>query len=154
MLNAKIHSYKSIRTIIGYMTEKIKAWSESDTGKDILTVIIIILVGLGSFGLGRLSKANKGSGVQIEYKTEPNTDLGANVISGVGQVSSTSQKAPKNANLRPANGSVNFFASTRGSKYYSLDCSGGKTIKEENRIYFATRQEAEASGYELSSSCR
>ena len=48
----------------------------------------------------------------------------------------------------------NFFASNRGSKYYSLGCAGGKSIILENRIYFATKEEAERAGYQLSSSCQ
>jgi hypothetical protein len=46
-----------------------------------------------------------------------------------------------------------YFASSRGKKYYSINCSAGKTIKVENRIYFATSAEAEGAGYELSGSC-
>lgn len=40
---------------------------DSDTGKDILTVLIVILVGLGSFGLGRLSKVEPKKGLKIAY---------------------------------------------------------------------------------------
>ncbi len=49
--------------------EKIKQFLESDKRKDILVVIIVILVGLGSFELGRLSK-NTSSGVKIEYQNQ------------------------------------------------------------------------------------
>lgn len=118
--------------------EKIKHFVESNTGKDILTVIIIILVGLGSFGLGRLSKEPKKDGLRVEYAGD-----GANVIKAINE--------PKSA-LNQNNGA--FFASNKGSKYYSLGCSAGKTIKQENRVYFDTREEAEKAGYALSSSCR
>mgnify|MGYP001583426826 FL=1 len=56
--------------------------------------------------------------------------------------------------ISPKLNSGNYFASSRGTKYYSLGCSAGKTIKEENRIYFATSTEAQGAGYELSSSCQ
>lgn len=111
---------------------------ESDKGKDILTVIIIILVGLSSFGLGRLSKSNTSSGIKIEYGEELNNQ-GANVISTVSEA-------------KTASGS--YFASNRGSKYYPISCSAGKDIKMENRIYFNTKEEAEGAGYALSSSCK
>ncbi len=117
--------------------EKIKLFLESEKGKDILIVIIVILVGLGSFGLGRLSKGNENPGIKIEYPKEyllQNSEQEANILS-----SSTGKT---------------FFASNRGSKYYSIGCSAGKIIKQENKIYFATREEAERAGYELSSSCR
>ncbi len=128
--------------------EKIKQFLESDKGKDILTVIIIILVGLGSFELGRLSKDGQNAGIRIEYE-----DQGAAVVESLqgGFLSNTSGIYAAEAGESMTK---KFFASSRGSKYYSLGCSGGKTIKEENRIYFATGAEAEKAGYELSSSCR
>jgi hypothetical protein len=43
----------------------VKQFVESDKGKDILVIIIIILVGLGSFELGRLSKSDTNSGIKI-----------------------------------------------------------------------------------------
>ncbi|MEK7069408.1 MAG: Ada metal-binding domain-containing protein [Patescibacteria group bacterium] len=119
--------------------EKIKHFIESNTGKDILTIIIIILVGLGSFGLGRLSKEPKNDGLRVEYAGD-----GANVIKAINE--------PK-TDLNQNNNGI-FFASNKGSKYYSLGCSAGKTIKQENRVYFNTREEAERAGYALSSSCR
>ena len=111
-----------------------------------MIVFIIILVGLGSFGLGRLSKNQNASGIKIEYEGQeiiPKTQT-PNTILSVEEVSKT---------LFDTSGKT-FFASNRGSKYYSLGCSGGKTIKQENRIYFTTKEEAESAGYELSSSCK
>ncbi|MFZ2205318.1 MAG: hypothetical protein WAV23_01890 [Minisyncoccia bacterium] len=124
--------------------EKIKYFIESDNGKDILTVIIVVLVGLGSFGIGRLSKDSTSSGVQISYENQE-----ASVIRST---ESTTPKTP-NSNIVQKT-SQNYFASKRGQKYYSIGCSAGKTIKEENRIYFSSSTEAEQSGYELSSSCK
>lgn len=111
---------------------------ESDTGKDVLIVIIIILVGLGSFGLGRLSKKAKNESLRVEYTANE-----ANIIKSTNKPQNNLEQSRKT-----------FFASNRGSKYYSISCSGGKTIKQENRVYFNTREEAEIAGYELSSSCR
>jgi len=121
--------------------EKIKQFWESEKGKDILIVIIVILVGLVSFELGRLSKDNAQEGLKIEYE---------------GQNSATGNAIASLDNLMPANTvsvGKNFFASSKGSKYYTISCSAGKTIKQENRIYFATGEEAKVAGYELSSSC-
>jgi hypothetical protein len=121
--------------------EKIKLFIESEKGKDILIVIIVILVGLGSFELGRLSKEEASSGIKIEY---PNQDKNqeANAISAT---DSTQKIAFNNTKT--------FFASNKGSKYYTISCSAGKTIKQENRIYFATGEEAQNAGYSLSSGC-
>lgn len=135
--------------------EKIKQFLESEKWKDILVVLIIILVGLGSFGLGRLSK--KGNvedlqdqeGLKIEYNGQE-----ANAVGSIDEsLSQTKKSLPNNDQMAQSSNSKNFFASSRGSKYYSLGCSGGKTIKQENRIYFGTKEEAEEAGYELSSAC-
>lgn len=124
--------------------EKIKLFIESEEGKDILTVIIVILVGLGSFGLGRLSKNAPNSGLKIEYR-----DQGANGISTAKSTQYVPQLKPNNTNIP----GKNFFASSKGTKYYSLGCSAGKTIKQDNRVYFDTALEAEKAGYTLSTSC-
>ena len=123
--------------------EKIKRFVESDKGKDILTVLIVVLVGLGSFELGRLSREAQSSGVKIEYPEQA-----AKVLDAV----ETKQVVTK-LNQLPSVGKT-FFASSRGQKYYSIGCTGGKTIKQENRIYFTTAEEAERAGYELSSTCK
>ena len=121
---------------------KIKQFIESEKGKDVLVVIIVILVGLCSFELGRLSKSSDSSGIKIEYEgeTESIENMEANVISAVNASTNSAGK--------------NFFASSKGSKYYSLGCSAGKSLKQENRVYFETREDAEQAGYELSSSCK
>ena len=49
--------------------EKIKQFIESDKGKDILIVLIVILVGLASFELGRLSNEGSNQGIKIFIKS-------------------------------------------------------------------------------------
>src|SRR3989338_7927504 len=120
--------------------EKIKLitnWIESEKGKDILTVIIVILVGLGSFELGRLSKENSAAGIEIEYPNQM-TNQEASAISAA-EYSSLLQ----NTRIEKDSSGKNFFASNRGTKYYSIGCSAGKSIKQENRIYFTKKEEAE-----------
>ncbi len=126
----------------------VKQFSESDKGKDILVIIIIILVGLASFGLGRLSKNDSNTGIKIKYNEQ-----GANIINSLQSLSNEKEEIKK----LPLATNINqnkFFASNRGSKYYTLGCSGGKNIKQENRMYFATSEDAERAGYELSSMCK
>ncbi|HAS80580.1 MAG: hypothetical protein UR25_C0002G0092 [Candidatus Nomurabacteria bacterium GW2011_GWE1_32_28] len=129
--------------------EKIKQFIENEKGKDILVIIIIILVGLGSFELGRLSKNQVQEGIKIEY-----IDQEANIVGSMYPNLDNQIPNSLNSNIIKSSTLGNFFGSTRGSKYYSLSCSSGKTIKQENRIYFLTPMEAEAAGYELSSSCK
>ena len=121
--------------------EKIKLFLESEKGKDLLVVIIVILVGLGSFELGRLSKENTQGSLKIDYGDQ-NTTTDTNLAPSDNSTPTTAVSSGKN-----------FFASSRGTKYYTISCSAGKTIKQENRVWFKTGEEAKAAGYELSSSC-
>ena len=68
----------------------LKDFLESEKGKDILVIIIIILVGLGSFELGRLSKSDS-SGLKIEYPGQE-----ANAVESVSQ---NSPNLSQNSNM-------------------------------------------------------
>jgi hypothetical protein len=127
---------------------KIKLFFEGEQGRTILTILVVILVGLASFELGRLSK-HPSSGINVEYQASAlATEAEAAVINTQSTVSNTVTTSSK----KPSN--EGYFASKRGKKYYPSDCSAGKTIKMENRIYFATEADAVARGFEKSTSCR
>jgi DNA/RNA endonuclease YhcR with UshA esterase domain len=136
---------------------KIKLFLESEKGKDILVILIIILVGLASFLLGRLSKQDSNNGgLKIENRGQE-----ANIISSLESISNKSNEislfganTTENAYKTRVSEENAYFASKKGKKYYGTTCSAGKTIKEENRIYFSSKDEATRAGYELSSSCR
>ena len=128
--------------------QKIKQFLESEKGKDIMTIAIVILVGISSFFLGRLSNQTTTSGLKIENIGLQASAIGAN-RSNNEQISlnpSISDKTNKDSR-------GSYFASKKGKKYYPNGCSAGKTIKQENRIYFSTTTEAENAGFTLSGSC-
>ena len=114
-----------------------------------MVVLIVVLVGVGSFELGRLSNSGASSGLKIEYNGQSEV---ANVLSALDSAKLLIKSEPKNVTLVKTTN--NFFASKKGKKYYPVGCSAGKTIKPENKIYFNTRLDAEKAGYVLSSSCR
>lgn len=128
--------------------QKIKLFIESDRGKDILTVAIVILVGISSFYLGRLSKEDSTNGLKIEYGGQEASVIGSKEVknSPISLNPSISERINNNSQ-------GSYFASNRGKKYYPNGCSAGKSIKQENRIYFNTVDEAEKAGYTLASSC-
>jgi len=131
--------------------EKIKLFINSEKGKDILIVIVVILVGLGSFELGRLSKEDNSQDLKTNNNIQ-NTDNTSQV-----SVDNPPDVGHLEHSRRPTSGTTSadkpFFASSKGKKYYTVGCQAGKTIKESNRVYFATGEAAEAAGYTLSSSC-
>jgi hypothetical protein len=101
--------------------------------KDLILAVVIILVALISFGLGRLSKIGE-SRVPITIEnlstTTPTEKITDNKIMG------------------------NFVASKNGTKYHYPWCSGAQSIKEENKIWFSTAEEAQKAGYEPASNCK
>ncbi len=133
--------------------QKIKLFLESDIGKDILMVLIIVFVGIGSFGLGRISTPTPKTGLKIDFRAMED-DIKVSKIANEANVIKSLNSVSTDSNTKTESSSGNFFASNRGTKYYGISCSAGKTIKTENRIYFDTREEAERAGYELSSACR
>ena len=122
---------------------------KGNTGLDkatFLYLFIILGVGISSFGLGRLSVNNNSS--ESENKNMviiENTDLleKQNIKNVDFPISQPIQSAEKR-----------YVASKNGKMYYSLDCSGAKRIKPENEVWFSTKEDAEKSGYSLSTTCK
>lgn len=58
------------------------------------------------------------------------------------------------SDLRSANASLGLYlASKNGSNYYLPSCSGADRIKEENKIWFSSKEEAESLGYKPALNC-
>lgn len=142
----------SIRDI----TEKIKGFTQIRAPRlrvlpdDLFLGLIIILVAFGAFGLGRLSKI-EGAKTPIRIENEPEVtadtfgSLAGNEKGSVGTTQTASIIGATTGQL---------VASKSGKKYYYPWCGGVQKIKEENRIYFASKTEAEARGYTPSSTCK
>lgn len=62
------------------------------------------------------------------------------------------QGSPPTLSGSPENGQ--YVASKAGKKYYLTSCSGAKSIKESNKIFFATKAAAEARGYTPAATCK
>lgn len=98
--------------------------------KSFLLILIIVLTATASFGLGRLS-------IKEKYREE-------NVATII---------VPKLDELKIDKSLYKFVASKNGTKYYPINCKSVSRIKEENKIYFESAEEAEKGGLELTTSC-
>lgn len=122
--------------------QKIKSWKRLlNTRDDIFIALIIVLVGVGSFGLGRLSVAEK---------TRPKV-----VIENVGSYLNKDQQRV----VGSLSGAVilsdkNYVASIKGSRYHAPWCGGAQRIKEENKIWFNSVEEAREAGYTPAKNCK
>lgn len=93
---------------------------------DFLTALSFLLIALVGFGLGRLSALSaQKPPMEPEFQT---------------------------AGLAPAK-IGELVASKNGKAYYLPACSGADRIKEENKIWFSSRKEAENLGYKPAANC-
>jgi len=114
---------------------------------DLFLVLLIVLVGFGSFGLGRLSKlsSERGNVVVSDISTAASTAVAA---PGQGIV-----VTPQETTTQPTT-QGNFVGSVNSDKYHYPWCPGALRIKDENKRWFATRQEAEKTGYTPAQNCK
>lgn len=110
--------------------------------KELYLVVVVILVAIISFGLGRLSKIREEKmPIIIE-----NVALGA---------TSTPPAVKTDISKTTANKSeMIFVASKNGKKYYYAWCESAKIIKEQNRVWFSSKEEVEKAGYEPAVNCK
>lgn len=105
--------------------------------KRFFLILVIVLVALLAFGIGRLS----GAGNREPIKIEMDSNLQASMDNG---------NSLKIANSKIEN-LAGVFASSKGKKYYYPGCSN--TISAANKITFSTPKEAESAGFTLASNC-
>lgn len=125
------------------MWEKLKAGGDGETW---YLALVLILVAVASYGLGRLS-VSPATGEAAAVKIIPAHQTAA-VAPAVEPPGSAAQFS---ANTATPGESV--VASKNGTRYHLLTCPGAKQITEANRITFASRAAAEAAGYTPASNC-
>ena len=116
--------------------------------RDIYTILIIVFVSAASFGLGKLSQDPiEKAPVRIEnafpsVEIVKTNEVSASVIESVdqGAVSGAVQGS--------------FVGSKNSDKYHYPWCSGAQRIKEENKVWFASREEATEAGYIPAKNCK
>jgi hypothetical protein len=123
-------------------------WSKIESLRtEFLTAVLLILVALGAFGLGRLS-ALESSRPEVKI-------LSASALRSEGDIIETNNDEINNkASTPPLNEGGKVIASKTGTKYHLPWCSGAKTIKEENKIWFDSYQDARDAGYLPASNCK
>ncbi|NCN11719.1 hypothetical protein GW937_00170 [Candidatus Kaiserbacteria bacterium] len=124
------------------MFEKFKSLLADDT---IFMAILLVLVAVVSFGLGRQSATTP---VPIlPNDTANQLELGSGVI--LTQVPLQTAVVPSTSPETV----TSIVASRSGTKYHLLSCPGAVQIKEENKIYFTSIEAAKAAGYLPASNC-
>jgi hypothetical protein len=142
--------------------EELQSFFNTKRGKDTVIFFTILLFGVFSFFLGRFS-LGEGSRVRASsfdahfawcssFDKENFIASSVNVKEGgekeiKGENDIKKEKTPQNEEKG------SFVASKNGSVYHLEWCSGAMRIKEENKIYFSTKEEAEKKGYRPAKNC-
>ncbi len=101
---------------------------EKIKSEEIILVSVIILTAFIGFALGRISALREEKfPIKIESGEFPGVQEGSVIKSFVG--------------------------SKNGAVYHYPSCPGAQQIKEENKIYFSSRDEAEKAGYRPAANC-
>lgn len=147
----------------------------------IILFLGVILLSLISYGVGRLNAPKPKEPVIIEagaqeffkdnnlkeIETNPIVsiekdeaqELSANVKEQESLVRETTNPAKSSdisasSKEEPKKSRGLYVASKNGAKYHLPTCSSAKRIKEENKIWFNSKQEAEKAGYEPAKNCK
>jgi hypothetical protein len=115
------------------MTKKLKSLIQND---QIFFSLLVIFVGIISFGLGRLTVSATDQDIKPKV-TFSNTKVDDNT-------ENTDQ---------PAQNKALYIGSKTGTKYHLSTCPGAKQIKSDNQITFTSKEEAEAAGYKPAANC-
>ncbi len=104
----------------------------------------LLLTNLLAFGLGRLTiLVGESEPITVDYQPQV-------MASQVAQVApATTQEKPK-VSLGKV---TQLVASKSGTKYHLPNCPGAKQIKESNKIFFASVEEAIRAGYTPAANC-
>jgi hypothetical protein len=120
----------------------------SKSGQNTYIIIILILSSLASFGLGRLSKTDSlNKPIKI---IEPKTSLGNSIFYN----EDNQDKRDVVQELQKIDLGGKYVASKSGTKYHLPWCSGALSIKEGNKVWFNSKEEAEKAGYLPASNCK
>lgn len=129
---------------------KIKLLFQEQKRLVIVLCLGIVFVGLASFCLGILLGINREKetqGIVVEYP--PYLEPISMKIGDAGPNTAPSQPSSTGST---ANQGI-YVASKSGTRYYLPTCSGVSRIKEENKIWFQTKEQAEARGLLPAANC-
>jgi len=112
--------------------------------RDIFIVIFFIVSVIISFNLGRISEKEERTRITYERSLSPQKTL-----TEIKKDTPATTKGVSQADFEK-----NIWGSRSGTKFYYAWCSGASRIKEENRVYYTSKEEAMLSGRTIASGCK
>ncbi len=120
-------------------------------GPELFPALLLVAVGVGSFGLGRLSVVLPAEPTAV---ASPIVELTAAVAPAVPPESAEALPLAEGAAPPAVSATPGAVVGSKNSDKYHLPwCSGAKRISEANKVWFASVEEARAAGYVPASNC-
>ncbi len=139
---------------------KIKSWYKDNENEIVWVAVVLFATGVG-FGAGRVAIFNSNK-TPIEINP-PASNLGANAISSLNssrdeaaaetENNSITQITDKEPVIMEQSPKI-YVASKNGSVFYLPSCGGVRLIKEANKIWFSSKEEASRAGYKPAANCK
>lgn len=111
------------------------------TRQDIYIGLIIVCIGLSSYGLGVISAQKENQQELKIYDLYPELQA------------AWQEKGSAPASTATSVAEGKYVASKNGTKYHFPWCGSAQRIKEENKVWFSTAEEAEQAGYGPAANC-
>jgi hypothetical protein len=131
---------------------------ENDNKNKLFLVVVIILIGLIGFGLGRLSSKYQTAKLNINSTISNETDLSKIITSGaMPNVASSNKSVSVVAESESGDIGVASIVKIIGNKnskiYHREDCPGALKMSESNKVIFESILAAKEAGYRPAGNC-
>ena len=132
------------------------------TNEKAFSIALLVAIASASFGMGRVS--NLVTGEDVTSKTPDIQETASAILSSepalntIAPKVSTKEETPIEQKISAPQQATDtkgvYVASKNGTKYHLPWCSGAKNIKEENKVWFASKEEAQSKGYSAAANCK
>jgi hypothetical protein len=129
--------------------EKTKAFIKGNE-KDLWLILMIIIIGILGFGLGRVSGLEKNK-MPIEIVLPDFPASSANTITSGSESGLKGESQAASVSLSAKTGK--YVGSVNSDKYHLPTCGGAKRISEANKVWFGSKEEAKNAGYVPAGNC-
>ena len=137
-----------------------------DIPKDIFVFLTILLIGAGAFMVGRISAGETERKSELKIISPSSVSaitteaqLEANSSTSEPQINAQESRAPRTLKSRQqvtnSQAKSGMYVGSRNGRVYHLpSCPGVSRIKNENKIWFKDKNDAEAHGYKPAANCK
>ncbi|MFA6158073.1 MAG: hypothetical protein WC763_00390 [Candidatus Paceibacterota bacterium] len=135
---------------ISHILIKIKAFAHILDRRDVWACSCIVLAGAGGYMAGRIDPLRPPA---VPVRIEMGQGIQFRATSSAASVKSAS-KDPVPVTSTSSAKTGKYVASKTGTKYHLPTCAGARTISNDNKIWFTTKEEAEKAGYAPAGNCK